>query len=330
MPILRKHKAGNFTQVHNSCLEDDDLSWKAKGLLTFLLSRPDDWEFSIKHLSGVGPDGMSSTRTAMHQLMEAGYVDRNRTRGEDGQYGGWVYHVYEQPPTPDSTAVGNPNGGDVGCYNNTDTNNTKTNNTDTDSNESGAAHPPTREDSATVEWESPTELFDDAVPMPTGDGAPPQKQTAPQPPDVPQSPQELREWIADTDTGGMGWRVGKVFQALFCPWVSDDQLRKEYLGRLIREANRMVGEVNHDGDPMDKSRSRIELAVALLHLYQERDDLHGREDPGARKDQPTAVLNVIADQITRKVKDDEQQPENDFRPDDPLHQLVRQAERSHA
>jgi hypothetical protein len=128
----------------------------------------------------------------------------------------------------------------------------------------------------------------------------------------------------------MGWRVGKVFQALFCPWVSDDELRSKYLGRLLREANRMVGEVNHDGEPMDKPRSRIELAVALLHLYQERDDLHGREDPGARKDQPTAALNVIADQITRKVKDDEQQPENDFRPDDPLHQLVRQVEQSHA
>jgi hypothetical protein len=181
-----------------------------------------------------------------------------------------------------------------------------------------------------VEWESPTELFDDAVPMPTGDGAPPQKTDTDLPFDGIPTTEEIRDFIDEASVGGMPWKLAQVFRYFFCPWMEDQKLRQQYIGRLTREANRMVGEVNHNGEPMDKPRSRIELAVALLHLYQERDDLHGREDPGARKDQPTAALNVIADQITRKVKDDEQQPENDFRPDDPLHQLVRQVEQSHA
>lgn len=343
MPILRKHKTGSFTQVHNDCLNDEALGWKAKGLLVFLLSKPDDWEFSIEQLSTIGPDGQDSTRTAMHELMDNGYVDRNRTRGEDGTYAGWVYHVYEQPPTTDtddsSPAVGKPYGGDEGGQTNTVTTNTVDTNTDNgtspSSNDSGdgATHPRTQggtddqtPDPPTVQWQPPEQLFDSDTTLPTttGDGAPPQTL------DVPQSPQEIREWVGSTDTGSMGWRVGEIFRGLFCPWLTDDELRKKYLGRLLSEANRMVGEATYDGSPMDKPRSRIELAVALVHLYQERDDLHGREDPGARKDQPTAVLNVLADQITRKVKDDEQQQGHDRRPDDPLHQLVAEAEHAHA
>lgn len=232
----------------------------------------------------------------------------------------------------DGGSGGNPN------YKSNTESNTQSNtenDTSPSSNDSGdgASHPPTREGPTTVEWEPPSELFDDAVPMPapTGDGAPPQKTDTDLPFDVPPSPEVVREFVGQADVGGMPWKLAQVFRALFCPWMDNQELRQsKYIGRLTNEANRMVGEVNHDGEPMDKPRSRIELAVALLHLYQERDDLHGREDPGARKDQPTAALNVIADQITRKVKDDEQQPENDFRPDDPLHQLVREVEQSHA
>jgi hypothetical protein len=248
------------------------------------------------------------------QFEAQGGVAENNTGGCREQHGG--------------VAEDNPNA-------NTTITNTTPNGTSPSSNDSGdgATHPRTQggtddqtPDPPTVQWQSPDQLFDNDTTLPTttGDGAPPQAL------DVPQSPQEIREWVGGTDTGSMGWRVGEIFRGLFCPWLTDDELRKEYLGRLLSEANRMVGEATYDGSPMDKPRSRIELAVALVHLYQERDDLHGREDSGARKDQPTAVLNVLADQITRKVKDDEQQQGHDRRPDDPLHQLVAEAEQAHA
>jgi hypothetical protein len=183
---------------------------------------------------------------------------------------------------------------------------------------------PARQEAKPVEWEPPGELFDNAYQHPAPGG---QNSVVSQP-EPPQDIDDIREYVSSTDTGSMGWRVGEIFRELFCPWLSDEDLRENYLGRLLREANRMVGEVKYDGEVMDKPRARTELAVALVTLYQEREDLHGREDEQARKDQPTAALNVISDQITRKVKPNEQSG-NDFDPDDPIHKLVRGAEKSH-
>lgn len=141
--------------------------------------------------------------------------------------------------------------------------------------------------------------------------------------DEKQGGKEPDDWLADVPTGVKGvrdyiesaegkgdrhWRLGQVFAKLFAPWwESDDLSGSSELARLIREANRMVGEKASDGSPIGKPQSRVQTALALLHLYNTRDDLHGRSSHGARKDQPTAALNVLAEHISRKVIDDNQE-----------------------
>jgi hypothetical protein len=98
MPTLRTHKRDcPFVQIDRQLFEDEDLSWKAKGLLSYLLSKPDDWEVYINQLTSASADGRHSTRSGIKELIEAGYIVRERDRSEDGTFEGYTYHMFEQP-----------------------------------------------------------------------------------------------------------------------------------------------------------------------------------------------------------------------------------------
>lgn len=93
-------------------LEDDRLSWKARGLLAYLLSKPDNWEVMIAHLVKQGPDGKASVRAGLLELRDAGYIRSTRSRSDLGQFDGWETQVFEEPDTEvRKTDVGKP---DVG------------------------------------------------------------------------------------------------------------------------------------------------------------------------------------------------------------------------
>ena len=81
----------------NHHLRDERLSLKAKGLLSLILSLPDDWEISIQGLAAIGSDGIASVRSGMGELMEAGYVRRELGHAEGGAFSGYVYTIYEKP-----------------------------------------------------------------------------------------------------------------------------------------------------------------------------------------------------------------------------------------
>jgi hypothetical protein len=76
-------------------LEDDRLSFKAKGLLSYLLSRSDDWDVYQSQLADLGPDGESAVRSGLQELMELGYLNRKKLRKEDGTFKGYMYVIYE-------------------------------------------------------------------------------------------------------------------------------------------------------------------------------------------------------------------------------------------
>lgn len=110
MSTIRVPKRRNpFAQIDRRALEDEGLSWKAKGLLAYLLSRPDDWQVYVEQLKTVGPDGRDATRSGLSELEAAGYVDkRQRHNDETGHFEGYEYLVYEHPsqrPDGDDSTV---------------------------------------------------------------------------------------------------------------------------------------------------------------------------------------------------------------------------------
>jgi len=86
-------------------LNDDSLSWKAKGILSYLLSKPDDWQIFIEHLKTQSTDGRDSTRTGIHELINAGYVSKQDRRNEVGQIVGVEYIVRENPVKRDDEPI---------------------------------------------------------------------------------------------------------------------------------------------------------------------------------------------------------------------------------
>lgn len=129
MAVFRVYKeSGNFVTVHKSFIHDDNLSWKAKGILLYLLSRPDDWRIYETELNKHSSDGRDSLRTGIKELEEAGYIHRTRKRNEKGQLREYEYEVFEQPNQIGKTYVGKTNIGKSNTTNNNNTNNNNTNN----------------------------------------------------------------------------------------------------------------------------------------------------------------------------------------------------------
>lgn len=85
--------------VDKRFIDDKGLSFKAKGLMVYLLSRPDGWKVYISHLATVSKDGDDSVRTAINELIEAGYVRREEVR-EKGRFVRYDYAILEIPLSP--------------------------------------------------------------------------------------------------------------------------------------------------------------------------------------------------------------------------------------
>ena len=93
-----RRKRRNYTQLENGLLDDGQLSYKALGLLVFMLRQPDDWEFTLEWLAKQHKDGLSAVRSTMAELETAGYVVRgNQQRDDGGKFSGADYIVVEDP-----------------------------------------------------------------------------------------------------------------------------------------------------------------------------------------------------------------------------------------
>ena len=101
MPIYRVQKTGDYTVMSNRHLRDHALSWKSKGLLSYILSLPDNWDFSAAGLATAGADGVTLVRSALKELEELGYLVRRPIRGTDGRISDWEYVIYESPQKPE-------------------------------------------------------------------------------------------------------------------------------------------------------------------------------------------------------------------------------------
>ena len=97
--IIRKAKNRDnpYSIIANSAIWDWALSWKATGLLVYLLSMPDNWQANIVDLTNRKQDGRDSTATALKQLVSLGYIEKRRYRDTKGRFLRYEYVVHEQP-----------------------------------------------------------------------------------------------------------------------------------------------------------------------------------------------------------------------------------------
>lgn len=106
MSVFRIHKTKNYTVMSNVHLRDRRLSLKAKGLMSLMLSLPDDWRYSIKGLSSLCSSGESAVKTGLDELSELGYVRITKQYPSDGNSKiTYSYDVFEDPgtvPEPES------------------------------------------------------------------------------------------------------------------------------------------------------------------------------------------------------------------------------------
>lgn len=96
-----KDKDNPYVILNKGFLENNNLSWKAKGILSYLLSRPDDWKVMISNLINQSTDQKKAVYSGISELIDFGYIERNAVRIKEGKRKGqidyWEYKVYEKP-----------------------------------------------------------------------------------------------------------------------------------------------------------------------------------------------------------------------------------------
>lgn len=98
MAFIRTVKRENpFVQLDKTFFEDENLQWESKGVLGYILSRPDNWKINQTDLTKRSSGGKGKVETALLDLMANGYVHWYSIRNEDGTIKEWVYDVYERP-----------------------------------------------------------------------------------------------------------------------------------------------------------------------------------------------------------------------------------------
>ena len=107
MAVFRVERNTGYTVMSNHHLRNKELSLKAKGLLSQMLSLPEDWDYTLAGLSYINREKIDAIREAIKELEKAGYIKRSRERDEKGRLRGADYVIYEQPQ-PDEEQEATP------------------------------------------------------------------------------------------------------------------------------------------------------------------------------------------------------------------------------
>lgn len=107
MAVFRINKTEDYTVMSNQHLYDKQLSLKAKGLLSLMLSLPEEWDYSTKGLMTLTADGKDSVQKGLQELEMYGYLERTKMTDEKGRFTGFLYDIYEKPHT-ENPCPGNP------------------------------------------------------------------------------------------------------------------------------------------------------------------------------------------------------------------------------
>ena len=117
MAVFRIERTRDYTVMSNHHLRNGKLSLKAKGLLSMMLSLPEDWNYTTRGLAAICKEGVDAIGGALRELETAGYIVRHQLRDKQGRISDTEYVIYEQPqpknpdtPQPDTASpdTGNP------------------------------------------------------------------------------------------------------------------------------------------------------------------------------------------------------------------------------
>ena len=100
MAVFRVERNKGYTVMSNHHLRNKELSLKAKGLLSQMLSLPENWDYTLAGLSLINRESIDAIRTAVWELEKAGYITRRQGRDDKGKMTAIEYTIYEQPQTP--------------------------------------------------------------------------------------------------------------------------------------------------------------------------------------------------------------------------------------
>ena len=100
MAVFRVEKNKGYTVMSNHHLRNKELTLKAKGLLSQMLSLPENWDYTLAGLSHINKESIDAIRTAVLELEKAGYIKRSQGRDEKGKMTAITYTIYEQPQNP--------------------------------------------------------------------------------------------------------------------------------------------------------------------------------------------------------------------------------------
>ena len=116
MAVFRIERTRDYTVMSNHHLRNEKLSLKAKGLLSMMLSLPDDWNYTTRGLAKICKEGVDAIGGALRELESAGYIVRHQLRDRYGRISDTEYVIYEQPqpkqpdmPQPDTASPGTEN-----------------------------------------------------------------------------------------------------------------------------------------------------------------------------------------------------------------------------
>ena len=118
MAVFRVERTSDYTVMSNYHLRDKRLSLKARGLLSQMLSLPEDWDYTLAGLCYINRESKDAIRTAIRELEQAGYIRRRQTIDSGGKFAGNEYTIYERPqeplpgePSSEKPSSGNPTTG---------------------------------------------------------------------------------------------------------------------------------------------------------------------------------------------------------------------------
>ena len=116
MAVFRIERTRDYTVMSNHHLRDKALSLKSKGLLSMMLSLPEDWNYTTRGLAKICKEGVAAIGGALRELESAGYIVRHQMRDRQGRISDTEYVIYEQPqpkapdtPQPDTASPGTEN-----------------------------------------------------------------------------------------------------------------------------------------------------------------------------------------------------------------------------
>ena len=111
MAVFRVNKNKNYTVMSNYHFKDKNLSLKAKGLLSQMLSLPDDWDYTVAGLCAINKESGGAMNSALKELENNGYLKRTKVQNEKGRFD-YIYDIYEKPymekPDPENPYMDNP------------------------------------------------------------------------------------------------------------------------------------------------------------------------------------------------------------------------------